>query len=101
MRVDRQLRPVEGEQQHAGGRLASHARQALEELDRLLARRVGEEAEVEAAASRASIAPSIALIRCDLTFEMPPGRIASSISATGAAATGRPSRGNRLAAAAS
>jgi hypothetical protein len=33
------------------------------------------------------MASRIALIRTDLTFEIPPGRIASSISSTGASRT--------------
>ena len=84
--VDRDVAQPVGEQQHAGGGLAPDAgqrargrpapRRPARRQSRATGRRLG-----------SPIASRIALIRTDLTFEMPPGRIASSISSTGASRT--------------
>jgi len=49
MRVHRHVRAAEGEEQDACGRLSPDARQGLEELERPLARRFAQPAEVEVA----------------------------------------------------
>ena len=84
VRVDRHVAQAEGEQQHAGGGLAPDARQRAEVRLRLLrpARRAS-----TSSSSGSPIARRIAWIRADFTFEMPPGRIASSTSSSGASRT--------------
>ena len=65
-----------GEQQDAGGGLAADARQREQEV-----------AVLEVSSSTAPGGAQDRLDRCDLTFEMPPGRIASSTSSLGASRT--------------
>ena len=86
VRVDRDVVQAVGEQQHARGRLAPDARQRDEVVARLGERHarqpVQRELDRPGPAGRRVIARRIAWMRADLTFEMPPGRIASSTSAT-------------------
>ena len=79
VRVDRDLALPVGEQEHAGGGLAADAGQREQEAR-------GRPRCGPSSGSRAS-ARRIAWMRCDLTFEMPPGRIASSTSSSGASRT--------------
>ena len=97
--VDRHVAHPEREQQHARRRLAPHARQRASdtpaprgrlasqpvERERVVSGHLGGSAE-PVAASR-DRRRRIALIRADLTLEIPPGRIASSTSSTGASRT--------------
>ena len=74
---------------------------AHEVVARLLQRRVAQPVERQLVGpgpcGSSAIARRIAWMRADLTFEMPPGRIASSTSATGASRTCLPATGSALA----
>ena len=87
--VDRHVAHPEREQQHAGGGLAPDARQRAQVLLRLRApaARASQSSDSSRSGAVSVIARRIDLIRADLTFEIPPGRIASSISSTGASRT--------------
>jgi hypothetical protein len=86
-RARRACRPApragRSEQQHAGGRLAADAGQRAERSRDLL----GGASAIQSRLSGSPIARRICWIRTDLTFEMPPGRIASSTSCAGASRT--------------
>ena len=91
--VDRQLGAVVGEEQHAGGGLAPHSGQAFEELERPSRGARSSQSTVEAGRLTPLRSPArISWIRRDLTFDMPPGLIASSTSRSGASATSCPAR---------
>ena len=97
--VDRQLGPVVGEQQHAGGRLAADAGQGLEELDRPLARGVLEPVEhVEARPARLLDHAEDLLdpLRLDLRDPAGPDRLLDLLD--GGGGDGRPSSGSARAA---
>ena len=83
--VDRDVAQAVGEQQHAGGGLAADAGQRAEARARL-ARPAPSRIQRQVEVVRAAPA-RISLIRRDFDLQMPPGRIASSISATGASRT--------------
>ena len=88
VRVDGHVALAVGEQQHAGGGLAADAGER-DQLGAALPRR---SASREARRGRrSSSSRRIAWIRTDLTFEMPPGRIASLDLGVGRVAHGRPS----------
>ena len=69
VRIDRQLGPVIGEEQNAGGGLAPDPGQRFEELERVLPRRALEEVEVrEPPVSAARTLRRISCMRLDLTL---------------------------------
>ena len=86
--VDRDVALAVGEQQHAGRRLAARRRAASIRKSRPRRRCVARARR----ASSASSSRRISWMRADLTFEMPPGRIASSTSSIGRLADGLPAR---------
>ena len=98
--VDRHVAHPEGEQQHARGGLPPDAGQRGQVLLRLRDGHPRQPVERQLASRARSsvIARRIDLIRADLTFEIPPGRIASSISSTGASRTSVPCRASARAA---
>ena len=95
VRVDRHVAQAVGEQQHARRRLAPDARASAARGSRGACAAIGasrEPVERELLPAglprvRPQIARRIAWMRADLTFEIPPGRIASSTSASGASRT--------------
>ena len=90
VRVHRQGRPAEREQQHAGGRLRADAAKRGQVGPRLFQRQIARKSRRSSPRS-AWIASSTALIRGALTCASPPERIASAIAGVGAARC-RPSR---------
>ena len=81
--VDRDLGTVEGEDQDAGSGLSPHPGKRGQEVDRVVARRVGEPVEVGVLAAAAQDL----LDARGLGVARPPGRIASITSETGASRT--------------
>ena len=87
VRVDGNLAQAEREQEDAGGGLSPDARQCGELLARLRERHRGQVLERNLAGAVSGDLPEDRLDALDLTLEMPPGRIASSTSESGASRT--------------
>ena len=85
VRVDRDVAQAEAEQEHARGGLAARRPAARTARSRLRPR--SRASRIQSRLSGSPIARRIAWMRTDLTFEIPPGRIASSTSAVGASRT--------------